>query len=149
MPHEPRQFVLDRLRAWAGAADEVRPEFRAMSPDEMNELASGGLVEVGAHTMTHPSLPTLSAESRRREIVGGRDRLQEILGAPVTSFAYPYGDVDDATASDVADAGFHSACACEGRVVVPRSHPLRLPRLDVLDWDGDTFAKHLERWLHG
>jgi peptidoglycan/xylan/chitin deacetylase (PgdA/CDA1 family) len=149
IPHEPRQTVLDRLRAWARADETVRPEFRAMSPDEMRELANGGLIDVGAHTMTHPSLPTLSAKMRRREIVECRNRLQEILGAPVNSFAYPYGDVDDATATAVADAGFQTACACEGRVVVPRSRPLRLPRLDVLDWDGETFEKHLEHWLRG
>ena len=149
IPHEPRQAVLDRLRAWARAQELVRPEFRAMSPDEMCELARGGLVEVGAHTITHPSLPTLSAKMRRREIAVGRDSLREILGTPVTSFAYPYGDLDDATMADVADAGFQTACACEGRAVIRRSHPLRLPRLDVLDWDGETFEKHLNRWLRG
>jgi peptidoglycan/xylan/chitin deacetylase (PgdA/CDA1 family) len=149
IPHEPRQAVLDRLRAWARADDRVRPAFRAMSPDEMRELAAGDLIEVGAHTMTHPSLPTLSAKMRRREVVGCRERLEEILRRPVTAFAYPYGDVDDATAAAVAESGFDIACACEGRVVVPRSHRLRLPRLDVLDWNGNTFAEHLERWLRG
>lgn len=149
IPHEPRQAVLERLRGWARAVDTVRPEFRAMSPDEMRELVTGDLVDVGAHTMTHPSLPTLSAKVRRREIVGCRERLETILRRPVTAFAYPYGDVDDATATAVAEAGFATACACEGRVIVPRNHPLKLPRLDVLDWDGDTFAQHMEHWLRG
>jgi peptidoglycan/xylan/chitin deacetylase (PgdA/CDA1 family) len=147
MPHEPRQAVLDRLRAWAGVENVVREPFRAMSHDEIRELAQGGLIEVGAHTVTHPSLPALADEARRGETAGCRARLQEILGAPVTTFAYPYGDVDDASAAAVRDAGFDAACACASRVVVPRSEPLKLPRMDVLDWDGDTFARNLEKWL--
>ncbi len=149
MPHESRQAVLDRLRAWAGAADEVRPEFRAMNPDEMRELADGGLIEVGAHTITHPSLPPLTPEALQHETNHCRERLEEILGRAVTSFAYPYGDHDDAVVRAVAGAGYETACVCEGRVAVPRSHPLRLPRVDVLDWDGETFERQLDRWLRG
>ena len=49
-------------------------------------------VEIGAHTLTHPFLPGLSAPDCWREIAGAKRCLEERLGHRVRCLAYPYGD---------------------------------------------------------
>jgi peptidoglycan/xylan/chitin deacetylase (PgdA/CDA1 family) len=141
--HAERLEVLDRLLAAAGRAPMVRPERRAMTPAEMCKLAHGGLIEVGAHTVTHPYLPARPADEQRREAVESRARLREILDHDVTSFAYPYGAHDEAVVRAVADAGFKRACVCMGHAVRPSSELLRLTRADTGDWDAATFERRL------
>src|SRR5215216_4612369 len=51
-----RLEALDAIRAWARVNHDSQPRDRALSPAEVNILGEGGLIELGAHTMTHPSL---------------------------------------------------------------------------------------------
>ncbi len=84
------------------------PEMPMMSWDELASLTQGGW-ELGGHTVSHARLPPLSPEAMREEIAEGRRILEDETGCPVTSFAYPYGESDQACAVAVAEAGFHSA----------------------------------------
>lgn len=79
--------MLDELLGWSGAEPMACPTHRTLSPDELSTLANGEIIEVGAHTVTHPILSRFSATEQRVEFQGGRDRLEEILSHPVTSFA--------------------------------------------------------------
>ena len=149
LTEEERQKVLDELLMWASAEATVRPTHRPLSLEEVVALAQGDLVEVGAHTVMHPALPTLPPASQRDEIVRSKARLEEILGRRVSSFAYPYGSISAETVSIVREAGF--ACACssiadlDGRAV----DRLRLPRIEVAGWDGETFHRQFSRWFSG
>ncbi len=58
---------------------------------QLREMQQGGLVTVGAHTCTHPSLPDVSRARARWEIEASGAVLEERLGAPVRSFCYPRG----------------------------------------------------------
>ena len=49
-------------------------------------------IEFGAHTRTHPALGTLPPAEVDAEVGESRRELEEVLGAPVRTFAYPYGD---------------------------------------------------------
>jgi peptidoglycan/xylan/chitin deacetylase (PgdA/CDA1 family) len=59
---------------------------------ELSWLARDGLVTIGAHTITHPVLSELDEASARREIAGGRARLEERLGKRVEHLAFPFGN---------------------------------------------------------
>ena len=63
-----------------------------MTASELRTLASNPLFEIGGHTATHPSLPTLSPAMQEQEIVSGSRFLEAIIGKPVRSFSYPFGD---------------------------------------------------------
>ncbi len=52
--------------------------------------------------MTHPRLSVLSAADKAHEIQESRRTLEQIVGRPVTSFAYPYGQSGDYDAQSVA-----------------------------------------------
>lgn len=143
-----RQRLMDELLAQAGVATTGRDTHRSLSPTEVQILAAGGAIEVGAHTVTHPKLSALSAAEQRQEIEQSKSRLEAILERSVTSFAYPHGDYTKVTAELVAGAGF--ACACSTRVnrVRRQTNCFQIPRMEVGDWDGDTFAKQLARWFY-
>jgi len=147
-----RRRVLDELLGWAGVEPVVRSTHRPLSPNETLALARSELVEVGAHTVTHPALSALTAASQRYEILKSKFQLQEITGRRVTSFAYPYGRQSDYTAETIdiiQKAGFACSCSNFSGVVKRNTDPFQLPRIQVRDWDADEFAKQLSRWLYG
>jgi len=152
LSEERQRAVLDELRAWAGAAPTGRSTHQVLSPDGVLQLTEGGLVEVGAHTVTHPVLSALPAVLQRIEIQKSRACLEEILGRPVTSFAYPYGSSLDYTAETVAlvrEAGFALACSNFAGVIWRRSDRFQLPRVLIRDWDGDEFDRQLRAFFGG
>lgn len=144
-----RRKVLDELVAWAGAEPASRPTHRSLTLAEVFTLGQGELIEVGSHTVTHPSLSALSAASQRDEIQRSKARLEEIIGHPVISFAYPHGDYTAETAAFVREAGFACACSSVADVIWRRTDRFQLPRVVVEDWDGEEFARRLEEWFHG
>jgi len=150
LPKEERKEILDELLAWAGAQTMARPTHRTLSPDEVVQLIEGGLIQVGAHTVSHPVLSALPAAAQRAEIQEGKARLEEILGHSVTSFAYPYGSRSDYTSETVTavrEAKFTCACSNFAGVVWRGIDHFQLPRFVVRDWNGEEFSRRLWEWF--
>ena len=107
-----------------------------MRPAQIKRLHDAGM-EIGGHTINHPILAMLDDEEARAEIVGGKHRLEEITGAPVTLFAYPNGKPDkDYGPRDVGlvrEAGFAAAVSTIGGVANRSSDLFQLPRFSP--WD--------------
>lgn len=146
-----RLKVLQDLAAWACLDIAVRPTHRLLSAAEVVRLADGGLVDMGAHTMTHPVLSRLSPAKQRAEIQQSKARLEEILGQPVTNFAYPHGletDYTEETITIVRETGFECACAAFPGIVRRGVDVHQLPRFVVRDDDGETFAERLSTYFH-
>lgn len=95
---------------------------------QVRELHKYG-IEIGAHTVTHPDLTRLAPAHARTEILRSQSILQEALGAPVVSFAYPFGRFDRNAYEIVKQ---HFACACTDRLelVTRHSNPHLLSRVD-------------------
>lgn len=143
-----REKALEQLRSGATPYADHR-QHRCLTEDELRKLASGDLVEIGAHTLTHPVLATLSVEQQQHEIGGSKRRLEALIGKNVTSFAYPYGKKIHYTRDTVKMVqanGFSSACSNFGGLVTRSSDRFVLPRFQPMDWDGDQFAGVVERW---
>jgi peptidoglycan/xylan/chitin deacetylase (PgdA/CDA1 family) len=140
---EDQQILLEEIRRWAGATPVGRPTHRNLAADELVQLAEGGLVEIGAHTVTHPLLAALSIGAQRDEIGRSRARLQEVLNRAVSSFAYPYGSYTKGTLAIVREIGFSAACSSDAATVRNGTDHLCLPRIVVRDWDGDMFRAWL------
>jgi peptidoglycan/xylan/chitin deacetylase (PgdA/CDA1 family) len=99
--------------------------------DELRALADAG-IEIGAHTCSHPWLAALPAEEQRREIVGSKQMLQETLGRPVTSFAYPYGYRESFNQTSAAVVAEQFQIACLSDDSGSAADPLALPRVNLL-----------------
>lgn len=101
-----------------------------LSLGEVRQMRAEG-VEVGAHTRTHCALPDVVDEAVREEVAGSREDLEAGLQAPVDTFAYPYGRLDDRAVEAVAEAGFAGACTTEERLARLDDDPLLIPRIEV------------------
>ncbi|MEW6269390.1 MAG: polysaccharide deacetylase family protein [Thermodesulfobacteriota bacterium] len=111
---------------------------------QVNEMAGDG-VELGAHTLTHRSLPGLAADELRREIEGSRDLIAERTGRPVDTFCYPRGEFDDVVKRAVREAGFRLACTTMPGCVTPDTHPFSLRRTFIARDDTlRDFARKLD-----
>ncbi|MGQ0648899.1 MAG: glycosyltransferase, partial [Gemmatimonadaceae bacterium] len=69
-------------------------------------------VTFGAHSMTHARLTSLSPADVVRQVIGSRSALEYRLGTPVTAFAYPYGQNDEAIQHLVGACGFVYGMTC-------------------------------------
>lgn len=81
-----------------------------MSAAQIRQWACQG-IEFGAHSRTHAILTTLSDTELEAEVAGSRDDLAAIIGAPVVSFAYPFGEQTEAVrvaASEAFELAFGS-----------------------------------------
>jgi len=99
--------------------------------DDIAELDRSGTLRFGAHSITHPNLLALEAESARREIAGSKLALEAKLGREVEAFCYPAGLFSDRDRGFVADAGFRLAVSCEPGVNRPGGDPLTLHRRQI------------------
>jgi peptidoglycan/xylan/chitin deacetylase (PgdA/CDA1 family) len=149
---ETRSAVMEQLRVWSGAEPGARQTHQCLSISQVKSLASDGLMEVGAHSVSHSVLSTLPTVDQRAEICGSRDRLSMWTGRPIGMFAYPYGtqgDYTSDTAAIVREEGFSLACANFPNAVTEHEDLFQLPRVIVRNWDQDTFARAVDQWLKG
>jgi peptidoglycan/xylan/chitin deacetylase (PgdA/CDA1 family) len=147
---QEREKVLGDVRSWAGDPLGPRSEYRVMNRGEIRHLADRGLIDVGAHTVSHNQLSALCRDAQRAEIVNSKASLENILDRPVTSFSYPFGcptDYTHETVAEVQSAGFALACSNFPAKVTRNSSPWELPRFLVRDWDGKLFQRFLEKWF--
>ena len=85
-----------------------------LTVDQIKEMISAGW-EIGSHTLTHPlGFIALDNASLRSEIVESRTQLEDLLGVPVLTFAYPFGDVTSAAVDYVHFAGYIAAMGATG-----------------------------------
>ena len=141
-----RKQLLRQLRTWAGAASKGRPSHRTLAHHELVHLAESNLIEIGAHTVSHPILSTLSVFAQRNEIKRSRGHLEAILNRPVTSFAYPHGSYTKETLAVVREIGFACGSSSEPDAVRKNADCFQLPRIVARDWDSETFIRWLYRW---
>ncbi|MBV9101218.1 MAG: polysaccharide deacetylase family protein [Candidatus Dormibacteraeota bacterium] len=79
-----------------------------MSAAQVRQVASMGMV-IGAHTVHHLRLTALPPQAAAIEIKASKLALEQLLGRPVSDFAYPYGSWSPALAAMVAQDGFNDA----------------------------------------
>ncbi len=87
----------------------VTKEYRKERLTEGQIRNLGEKHEVGAHTLTHPDLRTLSREEKSKEIKGSKEWLEQVTGKSVPMFCYPSGRFDAETVEVVKEAGFEGA----------------------------------------
>jgi peptidoglycan/xylan/chitin deacetylase (PgdA/CDA1 family) len=108
---------------------------------EVDQLAQAGW-EIGAHTMSHPDLSTMTYEACRAEMEQSRTALQRIAGTEVQTFAYPFGRYGPEAVAAARDCGFTAAVTIGSgkwtrheltRAMVSRGDPFGLLMLKMVD----------------
>lgn len=140
---EERLRVADQVAEVAGVT--ARPKLM-LSTDQLRRWRHAGF-QVGAHTINHPILRVLPHDEVRRELVGSRDRLQDLLQQPIDLFAYPNGqpdvDYDDTVVRAVAAAGFTAAFTTAWGACTRADDRFQLPRFTPWDRGRMRFALRL------
>jgi len=141
--HLHPQERLRRVSELSQSLAVALPRDLMMTTHQIRVLAAAGM-EIGAHTIDHPILRSLSLAEAREEIAGGRAALEKIVGHAVTSFAYPNGrpgvDYTDRDRELVESLGFELAVSTTRGVSHQQSDIYQLPRFTP--WDRSP-----ERWL--
>lgn len=114
-----------------------------MTEEQIKEIAGDGLVEFGAHTVDHAWLKGLPLKTLQYEVAESKNMLEDLLGKPVVSFAYPYGAFDLAAINAVAQAGFTSAVTTVPGIDQPQVHRYFLYRLRPGGRTGDALLSWL------
>lgn len=108
------------------------PKYRLMSWSQLREAFNCGLVEVGAHSCTHPILAYLDSEESRQEILGAKQIIEHRLGLEVTSYCYPNGQPGDYTEEHkklIISSGYTCCTASHPGFVEHHSDHYALPRI--------------------
>jgi peptidoglycan/xylan/chitin deacetylase (PgdA/CDA1 family) len=84
-----------------------------MNREQILEMYDAGW-EVGSHSMNHYDLTKLDPDGQRREIVGSKEKLEEMLGIDILTFAYPFGAKNSSVTDYVHFAGYIAAMGAEG-----------------------------------
>jgi peptidoglycan/xylan/chitin deacetylase (PgdA/CDA1 family) len=141
-----REKWLMQLRQWAQAGEEGREGYRAMTVDELRRLAGSSRVTIGAHTVTHTPLSSLSSAAQQEEIRASKRQLESWLGQGIRVFSYPFGDHNDYTRASrklCAEAHFVKAAANFPGQAHNWTDPFQLPRQLVRNWPVELFAEKL------
>jgi peptidoglycan/xylan/chitin deacetylase (PgdA/CDA1 family) len=125
-------------RFFSGYSINCQEEIRrdGLQWEEVKQLHHHPLVTIGSHTKSHHVLSGLSEKQARKEIFGGKEKLENFLGAGVDHFAYPFGGPGEFSQRDVGlveEAGFSTAVTTVS-ANIHRTHqtsPLVLPRIAV------------------
>lgn len=128
----------------------ITPQFvqsgapRYLCPAQLRELAAVPGAKIGAHGLTHQRLTTCSPAQLAKELSYSKAWLEDCLGQPVLSMAYPHGATNVNVRAAVQRAGYRWAgTSYEGANKAGRD-PLNLARTTIFGSDNTaTFAARL------
>ena len=101
-----------------------------LSWQAIRDIAAAG-IEVASHSHSHPQLDRIPLRVAEDEVRRSRQMLEDMLGAAVEGFAYPFGYWNRGVRASVLAAGYSYACAVGELVVSGADDAWTLPRLTV------------------
>jgi peptidoglycan/xylan/chitin deacetylase (PgdA/CDA1 family) len=144
---EVREQLAAQLENRIGKEGNSRPSTRLLSEDEVLQVVSSDLVEIGAHSVNHPMMACLPESEQLYEIEHSKEYLERLLNRKIYGFSYPNGSVSHKTKMLVEKAGYSNACGSHNDLVWSKRQVFHLPRLWVPDVNGDEFTRWLKRWV--
>lgn len=105
---------------------------RLMDLDELRAVAALPWIEIGSHTNEHTLLGDATFDVAYADMRSSRERLEDLLGTEILSFAYPKGNYSPACLPAAEQAGYTSAVTT-GRRGGWRPWDLRRESPDPLD----------------
>jgi peptidoglycan/xylan/chitin deacetylase (PgdA/CDA1 family) len=137
-----------KVEAVRTGIDILLPDDLMLTSAALRTLAGEG-AGIGAHTVHHPILTSLSEADAVTEIAGSRDALEAIVKQPVRLFAYPNGRPNADYRRDhvriVRQAGFAAAFSTSGGAARMHDSAFELPRFTPWDRTRSRWAVRLAR----
>lgn len=118
-------FIDNQLPMWWYPDQQL-----GLNLDELKSLDNEPLCTIGAHTISHPKLDSLSYDEQKKEMIDSKITLEQWLGHPVKHFSYPHGGYNDTTLQIVKEAGFSTCLRAWGGTIRRGDASLcKLPRI--------------------
>lgn len=115
-----------------------------MGVEDLQTLADSGW-EIGSHSMSHLDLAQSHADVRR-EVLHSQLKLQDEVGVPIETFAYPFGQMDGFVASQTRSYGYTGAVGLGISCLHDRGSVFYLSRVEITrEITVDQFKRMLER----
>lgn len=147
MPSKAQEAFIESLKTWASNTED-RADFLTMQKDELLDLNSNPLFTLGAHTVTHPFLPNFSYDYQKNEITESVNFLEDLIQDKIKYLAYPHGGNNELTLEVLSTLDLKLAFTTHKGCFYSHSHPYTIPRLQVKNWNGKTFASKLKNWMN-
>ena len=121
----------------------------ALRTNEMREMLASGLVDIQPHSKAHSNMALLTPEEDQdayeqrveQEISASSRHLKRLLGVPIHTFAYPYGDTNDLVIHRLSDSGIRLGATVQSGGNPVFAYPYMLRRTMVYGED-DLKAFH-------
>lgn len=103
-----------------------------LTPEQIREMQASGLIEFGAHSMTHLNLLQAPTGIAQAEIVSSKQQVEALTGVACHSFAYPFGRFGVETIELVKAAGFSSAVTTKKKIIARlTTQAFTIPRIST------------------
>jgi peptidoglycan/xylan/chitin deacetylase (PgdA/CDA1 family) len=136
----------DETAIVSGDTREALPVSHRPADWDLVRAAIHSGITIGAHTVTHRSLPTLTDAELDFEVVTGRTMIERATGTHPDFFAYPYGLWDYRVRSRVRLAGYRAGLTLNAGLNRPFADPCSLRRLNV---PAEISGAAFEAWAAG
>jgi len=103
---------------------------RMLTWSQLSEVQRAG-IECGTHSATHIHLDIAKPEIAHQEISRSKDTLEQKLGSPVHTMAYPYGHYTKTVCQMVIEAGYFAACAVRNAMSHTNDNLFSLARISI------------------
>jgi peptidoglycan/xylan/chitin deacetylase (PgdA/CDA1 family) len=124
------------------------PQYRILNSHAIRVMRDSGLVEFGAHGVSHAILTRVPERRAREEILQSIEATGELCGRPCRLFAYPNGGPEDYNRDIVRllkDAGIVAAVTARTGTNVASTSPLELRRYSI---GATTSFQHFQVLVH-
>lgn len=119
-------FIDNQLSMWWYPNQQL-----GMSSDELQLMDADPLCTIGAHTVSHPKLDTLTREQQYHEIAESKQALEALLGHDIKHFSFPHGAHNDDTLAICRKLGFRTVVQSWGGPLRRGENPYPLPRINM------------------
>lgn len=139
-----RKDWIEQLRKWGQVGNIGRKENQAMQTNEFK--INSPLLTIGAHTVNHPSLKSLTEREQRYEISQSIRDLEELLKQTIAVFSYPFGkknDYDTTTIEICKEENIYKAASNFPGLWTIQCDNYQIPRNIIRNWGIDKFIKKM------
>lgn len=108
---------------------------RIMTGEQLATIASD-TIQIGSHTVSHPRLSTVDTNQLMYEIDQSKKDLEALLGRPVSTLSFPYGDYDERVLLSAKESGYKFVYTISPEVVNTSSTSVARGRVATSPSDG-------------
>lgn len=145
VPDERRQMILKEIEEKIGlVVDPFESDPSEMlSWEEVKQLASDPLVEIGSHSVSHRMLTQIPTEEVQWELEESKSKIESEIGRKVDYLSYPGNSYNDFVREAAEQAGYRAAFAVDRTLTRFNEDRFALKRVHVENEPFETFLAEI------